>query len=146
MSWKSSCNRLCRKWVKNLYYKNIKKTLILYTHRIQSVLGCGDGSKPCNPGGGSPSLHTAITRVTGPLFTGRDCLLGCYCGMTSLKSISTLVGVPRRVERPSLEICSKGNLSLPQPTILQFLNACVFKFSRNNFFLKLTLPRGMYGQ
>ena len=84
---------------------------VQYLHRLVPGIpfsGRGDGKQPCNPGGGSPSLHKANPRVTGPLFTGRDCLLVCNCGLTSVKSISTLVGVPRRVERPSLEICTKG--------------------------------------
>lgn len=107
--------------------KNIKnisgQTLIPDKVELELDSGCGGGSQPCNPGGGSPSLHTAITRITGPLFTGRDCLPVCNCGMTSLKSISTQVGVPRRVERPSLKICTKGNLPLPQP---DFLTAFLF--------------------
>jgi hypothetical protein len=74
-------------------------------------MGSSDGFPPCNPGGASPSLYRAVTRFTGPLFTGRGCLPVRYCGLTSLKSIGAQVGAPRRVERPSPEISTKGLLS-----------------------------------
>ena len=80
----------------------------LNTKVVKLILGSRGGNPPCNPGGVSPSLHIAITRITGPLFTGPDCLPVCNCGMTSVKSIHTQVGVRRRVERPSLEKCTKG--------------------------------------
>lgn len=81
---------------------------------------CG-GKPPCNTGGGSPSMHKAITRITGPILTGPDCLPVRNCSLTYFKSIGVQVGVRRRVDWPSLEKCTKGNLLL-QLSIPTFQN------------------------
>jgi len=79
--------------------------------------GCG-GNLPCNPGGVSPSLHTAMTCFTGPLFTGPGCILDDVCSLTSVKSNRHLVYARRRVERPSRGSSTKGTSSSRPPFFL----------------------------
>ena len=81
------------------------------------VLGSCGGEPPCNPAGGSPSLHKAITRVTGSILTGPDCLPVRNCSLTSVKSICVQVGVRRRVDRPSHKKCTKGIPLLQLPIL-----------------------------
>ena len=63
---------------------------------------------PCNPDGGSPSMRKAMTCITGLLFTGRDHAYCRYCGAAFDKPMSDSRRIPRRVEHPSPEKCTKA--------------------------------------
>jgi len=65
-------------------------------------------TRPCNPGGGSPSLYTVIQCSTGPLMTKRNRGQCNCCGTTSEKSTDYTAPISRRVERPNQKQPAKG--------------------------------------
>ncbi len=77
-----------------------KNTIEIKKQFFYNYLGSGGGkSLPCSPGGGSPSLHTAYTRFTSLLLTGRDCHHIHYRASSSANSISEYGDVPLGVEQ-----------------------------------------------
>ena len=66
---------------------------------------------PCNPGGGSPSMHTAPPCLTGPLSTVRGQPTYAHCGFNAVHSMAHRWAPPLGVERPSPERSSKGDAS-----------------------------------
>ena len=74
---------------------------------VKLKTGSSDVKSSCNPGGGSPSTRTDLSRVTGPLLTVRTSARYRHCGLTSLKSMSDTGRGPRRVEWPSPKCSSK---------------------------------------
>ncbi len=81
------------------------------------------GAEPCNPGGVSPSLRAALTCITGPLLTKRNCAWCLYDGMTLEELVSDTRHVSHRVERPSQVISSKVFPLLPTSPEINCFNS-----------------------
>ena len=106
--------------------KTLKELLIM----IKSLLtffrlaimehGGESGQRPCNLNGGSPFLHTAKSRVTGPLFTGRGQPTYTHFGLAPLEQMTYRWASPHRVEQPSPESLTKENSVHSPPPLLRY--------------------------
>lgn len=77
---------------------------------------------PCNPGGGSPSLFIACSRITGSIFIMPHCHYYRFCGLASTKPKSDSSDVRRRVDRSSTKSPTKETSAALPISYLSALN------------------------
>jgi hypothetical protein len=103
------------------FHKNNKSMINKFNNqRYPAIIGCGGGAgqQPCELNGGSPFMHTAFSRITGPLFTERGLAYYARFSLAPLEQTVHSMPSPHRVEQPSPRIFKKENPAAPPPLSL----------------------------